>query len=309
MLTIFAVPKPFVGPIGTIQRNALASWTRLHPLCQVILFGDENGTSHAAEEYGADHVAELCRNAYGTPLVSDLFEKAQKLADRDIMCFVNSDVLLMNDILEATSKVHRLQKNYLIVGRCWNLEIRQLLDFQDPDWENGLRATIKQSGKMREFWATDYFVFPRGFYTQLPPFAVGRAYFDNWLVWKALHRKAPVIDATASISAVHQIHDYSHVLGGLGWAHGGEEALKNLELAGGHSHRYCILDASHSLRSFTLKRNHFAKFRWQSLKARGSRWWYSILERTRPLRYPLGLRARHIRKISFLLPWRKKGSQ
>jgi hypothetical protein len=160
---------------------------------------------------------------------------------------------------------------------------------------------------MREFWATDYFVFPKGFYTQLPPFAVGRAYFDNWLVWKALHQKAAVIDATGSVYVVHQTHDYSHVSGGLEWAHRGKEAMKNIELAGGLSHRYCILDATHLLKSFTLKRNLFSKFRWGSLKIRKSRLWYSILDKTRRVRHLLGLRAGIVQMIfSLIIPGRKK---
>jgi hypothetical protein len=309
MLTILAVPKAFVGHVGTIQNNSLRSWLRLRPRCQVILFGDEKGTSQAAEKHGAHHVAEVARNSYGTPLISDLFEKAQRLAEHEIMCFVNSDIILMNDIMEATREVHRLQENYLIIGRCWNLEVKELIDFEDPDWESHLRALIGLKGRMREFWATDYFVFPKGFYTQLPPFAIGRAYFDNWLVWKALHREAPVIDATGSVSVVHQAHDYSHVPGGLGWAHGGEEALRNLELAGGHSHRFCVLDATHSLQSFMLKRNHFSKFRWESMKARKSRLWYSILDKTRPVRHFLGLRTSLVQRMSLLSPWRKKGSR
>ena len=31
MLTIFTIPKPFVGHIGVIQRNAIISWLNLSP--------------------------------------------------------------------------------------------------------------------------------------------------------------------------------------------------------------------------------------------------------------------------------------
>jgi hypothetical protein len=43
MLTIFSTPKPFHGHSGIIQRNALKSWTLLHPDVEVILFGIEDG--------------------------------------------------------------------------------------------------------------------------------------------------------------------------------------------------------------------------------------------------------------------------
>lgn len=35
----FTTAKPFVGHNGVIQRNALRSWTLLHPGVEVILFG------------------------------------------------------------------------------------------------------------------------------------------------------------------------------------------------------------------------------------------------------------------------------
>ena len=43
-LTLFATPKRFQGHIDNIQRNAIASWTRLNPRPEIILFGADDGT-------------------------------------------------------------------------------------------------------------------------------------------------------------------------------------------------------------------------------------------------------------------------
>ena len=43
MLTVFTTAKPFREHSGIIQRNALKSWTMLHPRVEVILFGDKEG--------------------------------------------------------------------------------------------------------------------------------------------------------------------------------------------------------------------------------------------------------------------------
>ena len=51
MLTIFAVPKPFRGHIGVIQRNAIRSWTLLRPACDIILMGNEEGIAEIAAEF------------------------------------------------------------------------------------------------------------------------------------------------------------------------------------------------------------------------------------------------------------------
>ena len=96
----------------------------------------------------------------------------------------------------------------------------------------------------------------------MPPFAIGRACFDNWLVWHA-RQGAIVVDATADVVAAHQRHDYAHVDGGKEEAYYGEEAARNLELSGGKSRLYTLHDASHVLRGGRLRRNPGAPLRWR----------------------------------------------
>jgi hypothetical protein len=45
LLTLLAMPKPFEGHIGIIQRNAITSWTNLNPRPEIFLFGEEKGTA------------------------------------------------------------------------------------------------------------------------------------------------------------------------------------------------------------------------------------------------------------------------
>ena len=63
--------------------------------------------------------------------------------------------------------------------------------------------------------------------------------------------------------AVHQRHDYAHLAGGKEEAYYGEEAARNLELAGGEERLYTIHDASHVLRRGRLQRNPGPPFRWR----------------------------------------------
>lgn len=92
-------------------------------------------------------------------------------------------------------------------------------------------------------------MFQQGLFDPVPPFLIGRACFDNWLVWRARDLNRPVIDATRRVVAVHQSHDYSHVRGGLEEAYSGPEARYNEELAGGREHIYSLHDATHRLTS------------------------------------------------------------
>jgi hypothetical protein len=74
----------------------------------------------------------------------------------------------------------------------------------------------------------------------VPPFAIGRPGYDNWLLWAAATRGAKVIDATAAVTVVHQRHDYSHV-GGKSVAYRGAEAEQNKQLIGDWRHLHSIL--------------------------------------------------------------------
>ncbi|MCZ6674788.1 MAG: hypothetical protein O7C75_17805 [Verrucomicrobia bacterium] len=300
MLTLFAMPKPFKGHFGIIQRNAIGSWTRLHPSCEILIFGDEEGTQQATKDLNVRHIPEVVRNEYGTPLLNDLFKKTEQSASHDLFCYVNCDILLMDDFIQAVDKVSHWRNRFLMVGECWNLDLTEPEAFEHRGWQSRVRTLVLEKGKSRGPWYIDYFVFSRGLYEHLPPFAVGRAGLDNWLIWKARDLKADVVDASHFVTAVHQDHDYSHVAGGGNWSYHGNEARQNLELAGGKKHYYLILDATHRLDAKGLRRNFGAylrlKFRWRFHI--GPRVWravWNIAEITRPIRHPLGLHMTNVK--------------
>lgn len=250
MLTIFSVPKPFEGRIGDIQRRSLASWAALGPDVQVVLLGDEPGTAEAAGDAGAEHVGELARTEHGTPRLDAAFAAADRAARHRLRCFVNADIVLFDDLPHAAASVAREHERFLLVGQTLDVD------------EAGTRDDALAHGRRRGAAALDYFVFPAGLYPDVPPFAIGRACFDNWLVWRA-RQDAIVVDATADVVAAHQRHDYAHVEGGKAEAYYGEEAARNLELAGGKSRLYTLHDASHVLRGGRLRRNPGAPLRWR----------------------------------------------
>jgi hypothetical protein len=126
---------------------------------------------------------------------------------------------------------------------------------------SALRERALATGTSRGATAIDYFVFTAGLFDPMPPFVVGRARFDNWLVWRARQR-GMVVDASAAVVAVHQSHDYGHVPGGQDEAHFGEEAEANFALTGGSRTIFTIHDASHRLTANgSVRRNLGAVFR------------------------------------------------
>lgn len=229
MLTIFSTPKPFNGHIGVIQINAIQSWVLLRPQCEVILFGNEEGTDEVAARFGIRHIPEVECNEYGTPLISDMFRIAQDVASYPLMCYVNADIMLTSDFLRAITQVRK--DLFLIVGQRWDVDLKAEWDFNDPNWEERLRTYVAEVGTLHSPWGLDYFVFSRGLYRDIPPFTVGRPAWDGWMTYRARSLGVPVVDATDVVTVIHQNHDYSHYPGGKLGVWKGPEAKRNRWLA------------------------------------------------------------------------------
>jgi hypothetical protein len=246
MLTLFACPKPFDDPhTALIQRNAITSWTHLVPRPQIVLLGDEAGTSHLCRELDLTHVPGIASNEYGTPLLDHVFREAQCVALHDTLCYVNADIILTSDFVPALSRASQYFDAFLLTGQRHMLAISEPIDYSNPQWETGLRRRVGEEGYLDVESSLDYFVFRRGAF-DLPAFAIGRIRWDNWLIWRALSMGMPVVDATKSITVIHQVHDHAHV-GGEDAFYFGIEARQNLTLAGGASHLRTLLDATHVL--------------------------------------------------------------
>ncbi|MFH1135484.1 MAG: tetratricopeptide repeat protein [Pseudomonadota bacterium] len=228
-LTIFGLPKAFVGPMTIMQRNAVSSWTRLDPRPEIILLGDDPGTAELAGELGLIHIPYVARNDRGTPLVDNMFDLAQKTASHDILAYVSADIILTGDFLPAVNLAASRMDRFLMIGRRWDLDLEEPLVF-DGDWEARLRETLAARGKLHAETGLDYFVFTRGLWPKIPPFAIGRCAWDNWLVYDPIQRGVPVIDAGEAVTAVHQNHDYSHAPGGTEEVWQGTEAQRNRAL-------------------------------------------------------------------------------
>lgn len=238
MLTLFTTAKPFKGLNKIIQTNALRSWRYICPECEIILFGNEEGVPEIATELGICNVPDIKRSENGTPLVSDIFSKVEEISKNHVISYINADIILMSDFLPAIRSIE-LQK-FLIVGQRRDLNLSELIDFENSGWEADLRSQVNETGILHPKTGIDYFVFTKGLFEDIPPFAIGRTTWDNWLIGKARYLKTPVIDATEIITAVHQNHDYSHVPNDFTGAWKGSEALRNRKIAG--NNRFCDIE-------------------------------------------------------------------
>jgi hypothetical protein len=285
-MTILAVPKPFRGHFGVIQRNAIMSWTKLEPRPEIILFGHEEGAAECARELGLIHIPEVARNRYGTPLLADIFANAERRASHELLMYVNADILLPREFTAGVSKVRRRFEKFLAVGRRTNLEVRKAMDFSEG-WQVKLNERMRREGHLDSHTGMDVFVFPKGTYVGVPPLAIGRAWFDQWCVKYAREKGLPVVDLTRFAPIAHQLHDYSHVAGGKErGAYGGAEAEENLRYYGETPHTYTILNATHLITQQGVIRRVFFR---KEIFAVQAFLWEIFVRKTHSVRKWLGL--------------------
>lgn len=293
MLTIFTIPKAFHGLNGVIQDNAIRSWLALEPAPEIILLGRDDGVAETAAKFGLKHAADVDCNEHGTPLVSSMFEIAQGIAGNPLMCYINADIILLNDFLPAIRRI--AMPTFLVIGRRWDMDITEPLDFSEASWEKRLRARLAEEGGLHGATGLDYFVFPRGFYRDIPPFAVGRTTWDNWLAYHARRQKAPLIDATGAITIIHQNHDYSHSPAGETGVWKGPEAQVNFALAGDGKYAFSIANATHLMTPLGIR------------AARTPRYLYTRLTELPVLHPGLGFLYRPLKALSGM-PARIRGN-
>lgn len=245
MISLFTVPKPFIGKIGITQNNALASWRSSLPNAEIFVAGDERGVKEIAKKYRLRHLAGVIKNEFGTPLLDSVFRLAHLKATRPVLGYINADIILLRGLDRLLPKIGF--ENYLLAGQRFDVDVNSLFDFQNPNCQEDILAKVKESGSLHHPAGSDYFLFPRGsFLWKLPPFAVGRPAWDNWFIYNALQKKIPVIDLSLVFKVIHQNHDYRHVpqRRGLYWE--GPEGDQNIALAGDKKiSTVNLLDATH----------------------------------------------------------------
>lgn len=242
MITLFTAPKPFLNPhIITIQRNALANWKELHPEIEVFVVGDEEGIVETADEFGLRSISVIRRNELGTPLLDAIFQSVRERASFDLLCYTNADILFLDNFLPAVERLKARFEQFLAVGQRWDVDIESELDFSGS-WSGRLQELIDARGTLHRPMGSDYFVFPRGQFTEMPPFALGRAGWDNWMIYAGRHAGYPVVDATGAITIIHQNHDYHHLPGGKPH-YRLPESDENVRLAGGREVMFTLPDA------------------------------------------------------------------
>jgi hypothetical protein len=260
-LTVFSAPKPFTDAhIDVIQRNAIRSWQQMGEEIEILLIGDEPGLADAAAELEVKHLPGVKRNEHGTPLVSSIFEMAREASTAELLMFTNTDMMYLPQTLSTSLKVKGQAPEFVLLGQRYDLDLREPYDFS-AGWQDRLQQEAHARGSLHPHGGSDYFIFPRGLFADIPDFAIGRAGWDNWMIHYAVSQPWPAVDATQSLLAVHQTHDYGHLDSERGHQRH-PETTANTELAGGMRKMYMLLDVEHELIGGCIKPAKPSLLRW-----------------------------------------------
>lgn len=243
MLTIFSAPKAFNGHIGIIQENAIRSWHRLSPSPKIILFSEDARTVDLAKRLDVLVETSVATNSHGTPLVSDMFRQADGIAAGDVLAFISSDIILSQSVVDAARIAASWSENFLMVAQRRDADVRDPIEFDDES--DSRWVALAARSKLHSPGAIDLFVYRRGQYAGMPPFAIGRTSYDNWLLWNTAASGMPLIDATEYVTLIHQNHDYSHAPSVDVWY--GDEARENRKWVKHWSQYYSIVHANWKL--------------------------------------------------------------
>lgn len=254
LLTIFSAPKPFTNPhIRTIQNNALTSWIHLGPEVEVFLIGKEEGVEQAARQFRVHFYPQVSRNSFGTPLISSMFKVVRQNSKSPFLAIVNTDVMLLPDCLVSLKIAAKRFEKFVMAGQRWDLAVLKEHEYK-ANFYDELIAMVKEAGRRHPPMGSDYFIFPRDCYIDVPNFAIGRAGWDNWMLFKSRFEGWPLIDASNGITAIHQDHDYSHLANGQPH-YRLPETKQNVQLAGGEYTIFLLRDCTHHLVENEIKTN------------------------------------------------------
>jgi len=303
MLTLFTTAKPFRGHDGIIQRNALKSWKLLDPNVEVIVFGEDEGAAQVCSELGLVHHPQVGQHASGRNRLDYMFQRASQLTRHEYLCYCNCDIVLLNDFRQAFERAKAWKEQFLLVSQRWDVDVTEPIDFGEAAWAERLRTlTLTRGVRRDEFWI-DLFVFKRGQYLDMPPLIVGHCYWDNWMIWKTLTERVPVIDGTPFVTPVHQNHAYSAASGRIKGRASDALSMVNLEIIGGKRNIRAIDAATHRMKACGEIRpsgyRHLYLLR-RVLRKMQEAWtyrvwfpvWHGFLDITRPIRKMLGLRSK-----------------
>jgi len=211
-MIIFSSPKPFNEVTTPVQLSAIRSWTLACPGARVFLFGDLQVVRPICEREGWLYAGSLPVTERGGEILSAMFSGMTRKYPNEMLLYLNSDILLEHTFSRSLAGLEQVPGPWLASCRRWCL----------PAWEEGAKqgpellkflGSVEARGHFGPASALDLFLFRGLDLVSMPPFRIGHAGWDNWMIYHACMLGIPVIDLSLTTRACHCRHDYSYARG------------------------------------------------------------------------------------------------
>lgn len=229
MITILTTPKPTIGKHKVDFINAMRSWRRLQPEPEILVFG---GDRQLVKSEGGRYIGKFPATTSGLPYLDGMFSIARELATHDILMLTSDHLIVLPGLMEAVWRAREKFGVFLAVGQRHDVDISAFINYSEPRWTQKVRQYIS-AGRLHGPSAKDYMIVPKEYPLRIPPFIVGRPWYDSWFVASALDANIPVVDLTRTVSVVHPNHNYSQIPGNPLGNHGNPGERYNAQLADG----------------------------------------------------------------------------
>ena len=191
-----------------LYENTLRLWPQLKPAVLPVLLISDLSTKwqQKARNYGWD-IMQLKHTFGNLPIIKHMWLNVMEKYNGSFYAYANADVLFDESLVLTLQMLHDanfIKKSPFIIGRRTNYFVNPKEKFHDL---KDLRiAMSKPSAELFIMDAQDYFITTRnGFpWSRIPDFVIARVGYDNWLVSYALSQYHFVIDATSTVTCLHQ---------------------------------------------------------------------------------------------------------
>lgn len=189
------------------MRNiTLKNWANLRPHIRPVFFSTNENDTKDIIRHGWEVLPVTKIAASGVPVLKYMYLDVIRKFKSKLYGYSNGDILfedgLIRTLRTVVSSYFPPSIPILIIGQRTNV-----LNVTADEGTNmdSLSTIARQRGKLFLTVAEDYFITDSTFpWSHIPGIVIGRPAYDNWLVLNSCQHGRTVIDATASILAVHQ---------------------------------------------------------------------------------------------------------
>ena len=169
-----------------------------------------------ATKYPHVHTLPLRQRApFNVPLIKDLVMQTMEKSNTPFYMYANADNIYDSSLIRTVTAILNamqfglLRSKLLVIGHRSNVVPKRMI--QD---ENEV-AELKKIAQPNKPFAKDYIIFTSDTFdwVSFPDLLIARQFWDSYIVDYAFHNEIQVIDATATISLVHQTFQLGYSTG------------------------------------------------------------------------------------------------